>query len=257
MRRILIHAGFHKTGTTTLQNTLLLNAATLLPHVEIYLQDGVTLLPLREAVLTFSGNRCKETKQVISERAGALFGSLDPSDQRPILVSSESLSGHFPGSAGVHKYGPAPIAIELIRDAWVEVMGSAEGFEVYYSTRREGWLESCHWQRLKTNRTTLSLEEYCTKFAIAADHDAILDDIRARLGPAHVHTRALEDMDHPIDPVLDILGLKELRDGLHIPDNANVFPGEAAREKLLALNRSNIWGEDFRAARLAIIEGRA
>ncbi|SFJ37928.1 hypothetical protein [Celeribacter neptunius] len=256
-RRIVIHAGFHKTGTTSLQRTFSLNAATLLPHVEFYLQDEMILTPLREAVLNFSGNRCKATKRVITEQASAFFRLLDPEDPRPVMVSSESLSGHFPGSSGVHKYGPAPIAIALIRDAWADVTGSDAGFEVYYSTRGNGWLASCHWQRLKTKRATLSLEDYCEKFAIAADHEAILHEIRDRLGAERVHSRALESIEHPIDPVLDLLGLSHLSAELDIPPNANVFPGEAARDKLLALNRSNVWGDAYRQARRAILDGRA
>ncbi len=255
-RRIIVHAGFHKTGTTTLQSTLALNAALLLPHVETYLQEGIVLTPLRRAVLEFSANRCKATKQVVFDQATAFFQSLDLTDPRPVFVSSESLSGHFPGSGGVGKYGSAPIAIELIREAWIALTGKTEGFATYYSTRREGWLASCHWQRLKVNRTKMNLEAYCEKYAQAADHDAILDDIRARLGEDAVFTAALEDMTHPVDPVLALLGLTGLRPHLILPPNANVFPGEDARDQLLALNRSKIWGDAFERAKLAILEGR-
>lgn len=56
-RRSLIHAGFHKTGATTLQNTLFRHAATLLTPVEADLQDRVILTPLWCAVLGLSGHR--------------------------------------------------------------------------------------------------------------------------------------------------------------------------------------------------------
>lgn len=252
-RRLLIHAGFHKTGTTTLQDTLFRNAATLLPHAEVYLQEGVLLTPLRRAVLGFSGNRCKATKAEITARAIDFFSLLDLSDPRPVLISSESLAGHFPGSSGVSKYGPAPIAIALIRDAWVTVTGSAAGFEVYYSTRRTGWLASCHWQRLKANRCTLSLTEFEAKYPEAADLDRILEDIRGRLGAEAVFTAAIEDIDHPVDPILALLGLSDLKPLLTLPRNANTFPGGDARDRLLALNRSNTWGAAYQKAREAIV----
>ncbi|MCA0044472.1 hypothetical protein [Celeribacter litoreus] len=255
-RRIVIHAGFHKTGTTTVQNTLALNAPLLLPHAEIYLQEGISLLALRKAALDFSGNRCKATKAVIVEKATEFFASLDRSDPRPILISSESLSGHFPGSSGVGKYGSAPIIISLLYQAWRDVTGSEDTFCAYYSTRREGWLASCHWQRLKASRLKLGLDEYIAKYHAAADHPKILDDIRDRIGDEVLFTATLEDMAHPIDPLLALLNLTELRAKLTFPPDANVFPGEDAREKLLSLNRSKVWGPEYEREKLAILEGR-
>lgn len=254
-RRIILHAGFHKTGTTTLQETLALNATLLLPHVELYLQHGALISSLSRAVLDFSGNRCKATKADITTCARAFFSLIDQDDPRPVLVSSESLAGHFPGSSGVGKYEPAPIAMALIRDAWRDVAGNTDSFETYYSTRRTGWLASCHWQRLKNNRATISLQDYIDKYAIAADHDAILADLRARIGAHAVHTAALEDIDHPVDPVLNLLDLTHLREDLTFPPNANIFLGEEARARLLELNRSNIWGSDFERAKAAILRG--
>lgn len=256
-RRIVIHAGFHKTGTKTLQETLALNATTLLPHVELYLQHGALISALSHAVLDFSGHRCKSTKATISACAKSFFALLDQDDPRPVLISSESLAGHFPGSSGVGKYAPAPIAMALIREAWRDVVGDADGFETYYSTRRTGWLASCHWQRLKNNRSKMDLDAYMTRYSDAADHDAIIDDIRKTLGAQAVHTTALEDIDHPIDPVLNILNLTHLRDTLKIPQNVNTSLGEEARAKLLELNRSTIWGVEFERARAAILHPRA
>lgn len=252
-RRIIIHAGFHKTGTTTLQDTLSLNAGFLLPHVELYLRNGVLISSLSRAVLDFSGNRGKRTRDEVRAQAEIFFSLIDQKDPRPVLISSESLGGHFPGSSGVSKYAPAPLAIETIRDAWVSVSGTADGFETYYSTRRTGWLASCHWHRLKHSRSKISLEDYCETFASAADHASIIDDIRARIGVHAVHSVALEDMDHPIDPILEILNLSHLRADLNIPPNANASLGDEAREKLLMLNRSNTWNRDYQQAKAAIL----
>ncbi|MEM5475599.1 hypothetical protein [Pacificibacter sp. AS14] len=255
-RRIVIHAGFHKTGTKTLQATLAQNSVVLLPYVELYLQHGAMVSSLSQAVLHFSGNRCKDTKANITTHARAFFSLIDPDDPRPVLVSSESLAGHFPGSSGVGKYAPAPIAMELIRDAWRDVMGNADDFETYYTTRREGWLASCHWQRLKNNRSTISFDDYAAKYTAAADHDAIIHDLRVRLGDHAVHTRAIEDIDHPIDPVLDILNLTHLRDDLTLPKNVNISLDDDARAQLLELNRRKLWGDDFQAAKATILRTR-
>ncbi|MBU2865915.1 hypothetical protein [Pacificibacter marinus] len=252
-RRIVIHAGFHKTGTKTLQATLAQNSALLLPHVELYLQQGALISALSQAVLDFSGNRCKDTKANITAHARAFFALVNQDDPRPVLVSSESLAGHFPGSSGVGKYEPAPIAMELIRDAWIDVAGDADSFETYYTTRREGWLASCHWQRLKNNRCTISLDDYVAKYAVAADHDKIINDLRVRLGDQAVHTTAIEDLNHPIDPLLDILNLTHLRSDLILPESVNVSLSHDIRAQLLELNRRKLWGKDFKTAKAAIL----
>ncbi|EKE71315.1 MULTISPECIES: hypothetical protein [Roseobacteraceae] len=56
-RRILIHAGFHKTGATTLQDIFVSQRGHLAPHVEADLQDRVLLTPRWYAVLGLSGHR--------------------------------------------------------------------------------------------------------------------------------------------------------------------------------------------------------
>lgn len=254
-RRILIHAGFHKTGTTTLQVTLAQNMRLFMPHVEVYLQHGVLLSSLTQAVLEFSGNRGKRTRDNVRKHAEVFFSTIDLRDPRPVLISSESLSGHFPGASGVSKYAPAPLAIETIRDAWVHVTGSPDGFETYYSTRRTGWLASCHWQRLKNARSKISMEDYCEKFAAAADHGKFIGDIQEKIGSHAVHTVAIEDIDHPIDPVLDILNLTHLREDVVIPKNANVSPDQNTKDALLALNRGPLRGLEFQNARNAILRG--
>ena len=248
-----MHAGFHKTGTTTVQQTLARNAAILLPHIEIYLQENAIIAGLRRAVLEFSGNRCKETKAVIYEQACAFFQLLDMKDTRPILISSESLAGHFPGNAGVSKYAPAPIAMEIIHQAWKETTGSDAGFEVYYSKRRHGWLKSCHWQRLKANRLKLSLEEYERRFQEAADLNAIILAFKDRLSTIKLHHHYLEDLQHPIDPILEIFSLSHLRNDLYLTPKLNVSPSMEIRRKLLELNRSHLKGADYSKALSALL----
>ncbi len=41
MRRIVIHAGFHKTGTTTVQQTLKAHATVLAPHLQVVLREDM------------------------------------------------------------------------------------------------------------------------------------------------------------------------------------------------------------------------
>ena len=43
-RKIIIHAGFHKTGTTSLQQNLRANRAVLRPDIRLVLRPGMTAL---------------------------------------------------------------------------------------------------------------------------------------------------------------------------------------------------------------------
>ncbi|TNE69839.1 hypothetical protein [Celeribacter ethanolicus] len=253
MRRLVVHGGFHKTGTTSLQKTLKLNARLLVDHVEVHVQENLWMVPLAEAVLEFSLARNPETKARIRSEARALFATFDLDDPRPILISSEHLAGHMIGVGSVQRYVAGPIAMEILRDVWRERAGAEAPFDLYYSTRREGWIASCHWQRLKFKRCLLNLEDFAARYPLASDFDTILDMARARLGAESVHAMALDDMSHPIDPVLDLLELTHLRPVITLRHRVNAYPGGNAREALLELNRSDLHGAPYIAARDAII----
>jgi hypothetical protein len=248
-----MHAGFHKTGTSTLQATLADNMDVLAPHVEIYLPIDIPLRLLAHTVQNFSEHRNMDTKSELRDQAEIFFAMLDRNDPRPILVSHENLAGHYMGYKTVFRYAAAPIAMGLIRDAWETVTGSVQGFETYYSLRRSGWLESCHWQRLKSTRYTEPLDVFLDRYADAADFDPILDRARSILAPCPVHSSMLEDIAHPIDPLLGLLNLTQLRARLTLPPNRNTSRGEQMRADLLALNQSSLRDKPYWDKRHALL----
>ncbi|GAA3866300.1 hypothetical protein [Celeribacter arenosi] len=254
-RRLLIHPGFHKTGTTTLQETLRVNRPLLEPHVEVLVAGDMDLVQLSAATKAFSEARSRDTKDAVREEAELLFATLANDDPRPVLISHENLSGHFIGHKTVFRYAAAPIALGLMVDAWEAVTGARDGLEVYFSTRREGWLASCYWQRLKGDRFRMPYDVFCSRYADAADHAAIVAATRARLTDVPVSNCDKEDFDHPITPVLDLLGLGDLRRDMTIPEDRNTYPGGDARARLWALNRSDLRGKAYWEARRAIVHG--
>lgn len=257
-RRLVLHAGFHKTGTTTLQATLAQNADILAPHVDVCLPDDIPLRLLAYKAQEFSERRDKASKTELRDQAAVMFSLYQSEDPRPVFISHENLAGHYMGHKNVFRYAAAPIILGVMRDAWQDVTGSPAGFEAYYSTRRDGWLGSCHWQRLKKSRYKESLDVFSERYADAADFDPILERARDAIAPCPLHSTALEEIAHPIDPVLDLLGLSRLRGALTLPENQNTSLGEEARDQLLALNRSDLRGKDYWDKRRAITrEARA
>ncbi|TNE69840.1 MAG: hypothetical protein EP336_01115 [Rhodobacteraceae bacterium] len=252
-RRVLLHAGFHKTGTTSLQKTFEQNRHLLDPHVETYLRydfrTGLLVRPVRK----FAAQRNKAAKEAILEEATLFFTGLDHSDPRPVFISHENLSGTYIGKDRVASYAAAPIAAKIIQDAWRSVTGGTHNLEFLYSTRRTGWIASCHWQRVITDRETRDLAQYEKQYAHAADLDIVVDRIRDAVAPGRVHSFAIEGVRHPALSALEHLGLGALWPGFDISDNQHTALDGATRTELLALNRSPLKGPEFYARRSALL----
>jgi hypothetical protein len=95
MRRFVVHAGFHKTGTTTVQDTLRANASLLTTHLRVLLRPD--MLALCEAARAFSASRGDPEMARFRHAAAELVEGWDRNDPRPILLASEDLAGHMPG----------------------------------------------------------------------------------------------------------------------------------------------------------------
>ncbi|WP_417248447.1 hypothetical protein [Celeribacter sp.] len=244
-RRLLIHPGLHKTGTTTLQDTLRENREKLDPYVEMMLvRDPVQYL-LTGACMQFSIRRNKEAKAIIREEATALFDALERDDPRPILLSNESLGGYPIGYKKVYSFIAMPIALSIIHKAWLDVMGENAPFEVYISTRREGWLRSCWWQRLKSERYRLPFDQFEKRYGKAADHAAFIELCKEHLPDVPIHSCHVEESGHPVKPVLALLGLSDHFDKLALAEARNVARAGDAHERLLALHRSDLKGRPY------------
>lgn len=244
-RRLLIHPGLHKTGTTTLQDTIRENRDIIAPHIELMLAGDAVQMLLAGACMEFSLQRNKATKAIIREEAELLFDALDRDDPRPILLSNEALGGRSIGHKNVYSFIAMPIGLSIIHAAWRDVMGKDAPFEVYISTRRKGWLRSCWWQRLKSERYRIPFEVFEKRYGKAADHDAFIALCKEHLPDVPLHSCHIEDSGHPIKPVLDILGHADLLPHLYLASNRNVQASGDAAERLLALNRSNLKGPSY------------
>lgn len=250
-RKILIHAGLHKTATTTAQQTLLHNARLLEPHIELHSRRET--LSLGDAALGLAEARNKPAKATLYEAAYYYFKSLQTGDPRPVVFSDENFVGHYIGRPNIFRYGATHVILEQIKEAWMAVMGPAAPFEVYISTRRTGWIEACYWERVKRTRFTQDLQVFQEKFADAADHNAVLERVRERLGPACVHTCEMEQMQHPALSLLEVLGMADLFENFDIPDNKNMRLPQDVSSQLLALNQSDLSFKDMQRAKKALL----
>ncbi|MGP6087317.1 hypothetical protein [Antarctobacter jejuensis] len=248
MRRILIHPGFHKTGTTSLQRGAQAQKELLDPRVRL-------ILPHDMEAVNHAARRCSlgaRPKRVAAfvEAAEALAETL-AGEKRPVLISSEHLCGLIPGRKSVRSYAAAPELVARFAGVVAAHVPGAE-LSVWFSTRApEAWLRSVYWQNLRGSRITEDLEAYATRMGPAAELDAVVAQVVERLkGMAEVRSTPLEAFgDRPLGPLgvaLDLLGVST--EGLVPLPLQNVQP-TAAAGLLLSLNRSDLDDEALAEAK--------
>lgn len=253
--RILLHAGFHKTGTTTVQQTLRINRAALAPHLRVLLRGD--MIPVCDSARAYSISADPLDLSLYQYELARLAEGWDVRDTRPVLLASEDLSGHMPGRHGLPSYTAAPQLMLTAAETLVEIRPDCRP-EFFFSTRAAApWLASCHAQHLSAARMTLDATAYALTFRDSADLDSAVSHIAAVVAPRQVHRAALEDSTDrplgPLDPILDLLTLPaDIRAGLVPQPPANQMPPQAMLDRFLELNRLDLSDAALRDAKRAL-----
>lgn len=243
MTRIVVHAGFHKTGTTSVQTMADRNAKRLAPHARIYLRDDFR--PITDAARAYSVAHAADALDQVYQAALRFLSRLDPADPRPVALLSEDLSGHLPGRHNIRDYGAAPALMAQLAAACVTQFGDTVDLRFHFSTRAAGpWFRSAYWQILRAARRVETPEEFARLFARAADFDSVTQKIADAVDPFVVQVADLEDfgtMTHgPMTPILDLLDIPQnVRDQLDPGPPANARP-QGLDDVFLALNRTGL-----------------
>ena len=255
MRRIVVHPGFHKTATSSLQHALAAQADLLTPHIQmVFHKDIRTAASLARA---YSETRDPLQLSAFVMEFAEFLQTCVADDPRPMVITTENLSGSMIGRKNITDYGATPDLMQAVATAVHEVLGADTGLVFYLSTRRRGWLDSCHWQLLRTERITMTSEEFAQTYAPVADLTAQVQAIRAAVHPVPVHETAVEDMNArlgPLQPLLDLLNLPaDLVAKLTPPATANVKGPAALRETLRAINASDVSDGEARRQRQRLV----
>jgi hypothetical protein len=248
-RRILLHPGFHKTGTSSIQQFFWINREGLAPQLQLYLLRH--LRPAADLAMRFArtGNPILIADMV--EALDAVFRDHPPLADT-LLLSCEGLSGHLPGWPGVDDYAAAPITIAAVATYLADRFPVAE-IAVLLTTRAPGaWLHSAWRHHLAGQRLQLDFPQFAARHAQAPDLAAVAADIAEAIAPVRVLTLPLEQATQkPLGPggaVLDLIDLPEaLRLTLTPAAHSNPGPDAALAADLLALNRSDLPDEALAA----------
>lgn len=194
--RVLIHAGFHKTGTTSLQAYLRLMRDRLKPYADIYLKEDFLVagrLGRRFSLHPYLRRRLK-----FRGAFRAFLESIQPAEN--IVMSWESFSGAIPGfrridGGIIENYSRAaiPLATEIINEL-KHRFGDDIDIEFIYTTRAtDSWIKSAFGHLASFVRVPETLEKFKEMFTDIPDLEVEAANIRRALSPVVVHSRSLED----------------------------------------------------------------
>lgn len=254
-RRIIIHAGFHKTGTSTVQATLRENRVALKKQVALrlrwHMKDIVT------AARGFSMDHDPLTLIKVQTRFGTMVNDLPGMPRRTLILSAEELLGHLPGRANLMDYSAAPVLLYAYWEILSAKYPEAE-IVIYLSTRGpEAWLASAYWEHVRSSSMTLEFDAFATKFHRAALLNDMAAEVASRV-PVPVHTFPLENCaDLPLGPADPLLRLCELPEDVKtrlVPvPSSNVRPRADVLKALLEANRIHTSPAKRKAAKEAIL----
>jgi len=256
-RRILIHPGFHKTGTSSMQHFLWTNRALLAPQVNLLMLRHLKAAAKICMYFAFRQNPFVLTDLV--ETMDQIIAAHVPANGADLIISCEGLSGHLPGWPKVDTYAAAPVTAAYLAGYLAERFPDAEQSFVYTTRAAEAWLASAWRHHLLSHRLTQDWPDFADRIRPASDLPALAAEIAAALAPLPVYALALEEAaTHPQGPggaLLELLDLPEtLRSALVPVGHGNRGPSRTLAQELLALNRSTLGDAALIARKQALAE---
>lgn len=254
--RIVLHAGFHKTGTTSLQVTLDAHRAALAGFAHIETPQASRCLS--HAAEAARGYCLTGDPAALQAGMAAWVARLPALEGRHLLVSSEDLVGHIPGRFGVRDYRAAivtvPAAVAALQARFPEA-----GVQVFLTTRTAlPWLKSLHWQVALHPELTLKQRRFCKDYASAADFAAVLAPLAQALkGRAEVSHAPMESLAGRrlgfAEAIYDLVGLSDdLRASLSATDAHNRRSVAGLADQFVLLNRARLPAEELGRAKMAM-----
>ncbi|NIZ10746.1 hypothetical protein [Pseudooceanicola sp. HF7] len=255
--RLVLHAGFHKTGTTSVQQVLDLDRRQMRRVLRPLVKRDMAALCA--ATRAHGANPGPVSLSHVVYEAARLFEGLDAQDPRPVLLSSEDLSGAIPGRKGRCLYPSAPELLTTLVDTAAAVWSARPEVAIHFTTRApQGWILSCHAQHLRADRFTMKEAEYTAWQADHADLSVPVAAVAAALPDAEVTALdldAAQALPHgPLTPLLDHARVPpRVRARLRPIPHANRKLPADIRASLLDLNRSDLTEAELKRRKRALL----
>lgn len=226
-----------------MQHFLWANREALEPYFELRLMRHFK--PVVRLAGMFS--RRKNPLQLV-DMVGLLDESFEATplhNDRDLLISSEGLCGHMPGSNNVNDYSAVPILMTYLAGYLAERFPDAQ-VKILFTTRNSyDWLYSAYRHQLRGQRLTMEFAEFEAKFRDAAHFEKVITEVATVLAPLPVMFMPMSDaLRHPLGPgaaLVDQMNVPEdVRARLIPVGKGNEGPSDALCAQFLKLNRSNL-----------------
>ena len=235
-RRLIVHLGVQKTGSTSIQRHLRRNADALAGHLVVRTpEEGSPMRPLGRAAIAFSLAPGADNAQVLRLAFRDVLDGL-PGGDVPVLISHENLAGAMPGNGGETRLYPLMPQIAALLAA--EARDFAVDF-VIYTRKQKSWLPSVWAQAVRTDGYRRSLAEFQAETAGLPGWGDLIRRMTAEVG--RVTRLKVEDEADATRPGRQLLRHAGLDDALidrlePLDGQANSRLNDGATEFLRRLN---------------------
>ncbi|RYG90562.1 hypothetical protein EU803_11165 [Loktanella sp. IMCC34160] len=260
MRRVFLHTGFHKTGTTSAQAFLFANRKKIWPHHAMILPFRTRANRTRMAATYHSSSRDPISLDEFRFRLRGMFAEIDFKSDRGLIISDENFSGLRPSLNSDPGYpAAADLAEALVDEVHALFPGEEVNITLYLSTRApSAWLRSLWAHEVRKGWTPLGLDEFSEQFAALSDLSQTVHAIADRLPGCTVVEHRLEVLSllpfGPATPFVDFLDLPEAElASFDRPAPENHSPPTEVLQQLLELNRMDLPLEELKERKQAVL----
>lgn len=201
-RRLILHCGVQKTGSTALHRYLERNSEALAGRLEVLtpVRKSVTQR-LGRAAMQFSLEPVEERRKALSDLAREMADHL-ADGQGTALISHENLPGAMIGKRGVVTLYPhLDKILTILQEALAPIVPEV----VFYTRDMDAWKTSVHNQAVKSDHYTGTWTEFASETMACGTWAEVEARAAACLGPDNVTLFALEDESDPARPGAQLL----------------------------------------------------
>lgn len=178
MKHLLLHAGTHKTGTTTIQRALS-NSSDILRANGFYypeLEPEFTTKSFNHNKFAHAYADQPELEQSADAWSRRIFDQTK--DGETVILSGESIYRHVRGSAEI----PAQERRRIYLNKVAETLSAFRVEVILYFRRRDRYMESVFHERAATGRRNGTFDKFLQEYKHLADYQVQMEAFRAAFG---------------------------------------------------------------------------
>lgn len=201
-RRLILHLGVQKTGSTALHHMLGRNGAALADRLTVLTPTkGSVTRDLGRAATRFSLTPNAKTRTALAETARQLRDQL-ADGTTPVLISHENLPGAMLGNGGTNTLYPH---LETILTVLTDAFAPMDCDFVLYTRDMADWKHSVYGQAVRSDRYGKPLADFLAETAGCGTWDDLCQRLIGHLGAERVRIFRVEDETDPTRPGSQLL----------------------------------------------------